>query len=178
MNPGQAPPPNLPRSSTPRRHWSRRKRLSVLFVTLLLVYFGVTYLAVPAIWERYAHRHPQLEDVPGITYTGAGIPGDPLNVALIGTKAEVVKALGAARWQPADPLGLRSDLEIAEATVFRRAYERAPVSSLYLFGRKEDLAFEQASSRSATVIVREAAHKRLPTEGPLSRQGSNSPGRE
>ena len=67
MNPGQAPPPNLPRSSTPRRHWSRRKRLSVLFVTLLLVYFGVTYLAVPAVWERYAHRHPKLEDIPGIT---------------------------------------------------------------------------------------------------------------
>src|SRR5262249_42877747 len=68
----------------------------------------------------------------------------PLNVALIGTKVEVTRAMGAAGWYPADPLSLRSDLEIAEATVFRRSYQRAPVSSLYLFGRKEDLAFEQA----------------------------------
>ena len=47
-------------------------------------------IALPAVWKRYVHRHPSLDDVPGITQTGAGIPGDPVNVALIGTKAEVV----------------------------------------------------------------------------------------
>src|SRR5204863_9061226 len=31
----------------------------------------------------------------------------------------------------------------AEAAVLKRSYEDAPVSNLYLFGRKEDLAFEQ-----------------------------------
>ncbi len=40
-------------------------------------------------------------------------------------------------------MGLRSDLAIAADTVLRRSYEKAPVSNLYLFGRKEDLAFEQ-----------------------------------
>src|SRR6185369_11715834 len=49
----------------------------------------------------------------------------------------------AAGWHAADPLGLRSDLEIAADTVLARPYEDAPVSNLYLFGRKEDLAFEQ-----------------------------------
>src|SRR4029453_2358482 len=49
----------------------------------------------------------------------------------------------AAQWHPADPLTLRSCLEIAAATVFERPYDDAPVSSLYLRGRKEDLAFEQ-----------------------------------
>jgi hypothetical protein len=51
--------------------------------------------------------------------------------------------MAAATWYPADPLGLRSDLEIAADTVLKRADDRAPVSNLYLFGRKEDLAFEQ-----------------------------------
>jgi hypothetical protein len=49
----------------------------------------------------------------------------------------------AASWYSVDPLGLRSDLKIAADTVLERPYKQAPVSNLYLFGRKEDLAFEQ-----------------------------------
>ncbi len=49
----------------------------------------------------------------------------------------------AAGWFPADPLGLRSDLKIAADTVLERPYADAPVSNLFLWGRKEDLAFEQ-----------------------------------
>ncbi len=125
---------------TPR---SRRKQLAVLAVGLLLTWALAAYIVAPFLWRSYVHRHPALDDVPGITQTGSGIPGDPINVALIGTKADLVKAMLAAKWYPADPLSLKSCLEIAEATVFKRAYDDAPVSSLYLFGRKEDLAFEQ-----------------------------------
>ena len=95
------------------------------------------------LWSRYVRRHPSLEDLPGITHTGAGIPGDPLNVALIGTETDVKRIMLAAKWYPADPLTLRSCLEIADAAVLKRPYDDAPVSNLYLFGRKEDLAFEQ-----------------------------------
>jgi hypothetical protein len=66
-----------------------------------------------------------------------------LNVALLGTETGVKEIMAAAKWYPADPLGLRSDLKIAADTVLKRSYDEAPVSSLYLFGRKEDLAFEQ-----------------------------------
>jgi hypothetical protein len=100
-------------------------------------------LLLPAFWKRYASRHPSLEDIPGITHTGDGIPGDPLNVALIGTKAQVMKIMIAAKWYAADPLTLESCLEIAEASVLKRPYDAAPVSNLYLWGRKEDLAFEK-----------------------------------
>ncbi len=65
-------------------------------------------------------------------------------MALVGTKTEVLKIMLAAKWYPADPLTLRSSLEIAAASVFKRSYEDAPVSSEFLFGRKQDLAFEQA----------------------------------
>ena len=49
----------------------------------------------------------------------------------------------AAKWFPAAALGLKSDLKIAEDTVLSRPDVEAPVSNLFLFGRKEDLAFEQ-----------------------------------
>jgi hypothetical protein len=109
----------------------------------LLAYLVIAYVALPLAWEYYTHRHPALDDVPGITETGTGIPGDPLNVALIGTKSQVEGILQAAGWFPADALGLKSDLKIAADTVLDRPYDEAPVSSLFLFGRKEDLAFEK-----------------------------------
>jgi hypothetical protein len=134
------PEPNQSGGSPPKaRHFRWLKILGGLLAGYLLV----AYVMMPMIWRRYAQRHPALEDIPGITHTGSGIPGDPLNVALIGSKHEVMKIMLAAKWFPADPLTLRSSLEIAEASVFKREYDDAPVSNLFLFGRKEDLAFEQ-----------------------------------
>jgi len=119
------------------------KRVGMAVAGLVLVYFVMAYILVPALWIRYAHRHPSFDDVPRITYTKDDHPGDPLNVALIGTETELKKIMVAARWYPADPLTLRSCLEIAEASVLKRPYDAAPVSNLYLWGRKEDLAFEK-----------------------------------
>jgi hypothetical protein len=109
----------------------------------LIVYLVVAYLLMPALWRHYAHRHPAIDETPGITLTGDDHPGDPINVALIGSETDVKRIMLAAKWFPADPLGLRSDLKIAADTVLERPYDEAPVSSLYLWGRKEDLAFEQ-----------------------------------
>jgi hypothetical protein len=124
-----------------RRSMSRRWVRTL--IALLLVYLAIAYFVMPIDWRWYVHRHPALDDVPTITLTGSGIPGDPLNVALIGTEDKVRQIMHAAGWNAADPLGLRSDWQIAADTVLKRPDDQAPVSSLYLFGRKEDLAFEQ-----------------------------------
>ena len=55
----------------------------------------------------------------------------------------------AAGWHPADPITLRTSLRIAESVVLHRPDPDAPVSALYLFGRKQDLAFEQDVGGSA-----------------------------
>jgi len=103
----------------------------------------VAYVALPAWWSRFERRHPALADVPDVTHTGSGIPGDPLNVALVGTEAELERIFAAAGWTRAAALSVRSDLDIAADTVLARPDADAPVSNLYLFGRREDLAFEQ-----------------------------------
>src|SRR5436305_12983796 len=106
---GIATPP-LPGTAlpTPPRRGRLRYRVLRSAALLLLVYLAVAYLVMPGLWRRYDHRHPSLADIPGITHTAAGIPGDPLNVALIGTKAQVMKVMLAAEWYPADALSLRS----------------------------------------------------------------------
>lgn len=123
--------------------WTLRRKVAMGVLLLLLAYLAIAYVVMPAYWKRYVRRHPALDDVPNVTHLKDGVPGDPLNVALIGTEEQVQAIMHAAKWFPADPLGMRADLKIAEATVLKREYDDAPVSSLYLFGRKEDLAFEQ-----------------------------------
>jgi hypothetical protein len=135
--------PIVPPAFAPAKRWSHRKRVVVFGVVLLILYGVAAYFVVPSLWTRYMRHHPSLDDIPGVTRTKAGIPGDPLNVALIGTETDVKRIMLAGGWYPADPLTLRSCLAIAADTVLKRPFDDAPVSNLYLFGRKEDLAFEQ-----------------------------------
>jgi LssY C-terminus len=125
------------------RHRRRLRRLGLWLLAALAVYAIAAYFMIPTLWRVEILLHPALQGAPRITHTAAGIHGDPLNIALIATKAELIKAMLAAGWHPADPLTLESSLHMVSSTVFHRPYIDAPVSSLYLWGRKEDLAFEQ-----------------------------------
>ena len=131
---------------------SRRQRLAVRGFTLLAVLVAawllLAYIVLPAVWRHYEH-HPALEDAPKTTVTAQGIPGDPLNVGLIGHEPEVVRAMIGAGWKPADPVTLKSSLKIADSVLLDRPYADAPVSPLFVFGRKQDLAFEKPAGKSA-----------------------------
>ncbi|MEI8376082.1 MAG: LssY C-terminal domain-containing protein [Planctomycetota bacterium] len=121
----------------------KNRRLIRLVVMLLIVWSAAAYFLLPIAWRLATRHHPAVEGMPRITVTGNGIPGDSLNISLVGTEEEVDAAMLAAGWFPADPLTLKSSLRIAAGTVLRRSYDTAPVSSLYVWGRKQDLAFEQ-----------------------------------
>jgi hypothetical protein len=128
-----------PKVETPRL---RRRMLHAILI-IAIVYLLTAYLIVPSLTSRYYRHHPWLDDNPRITTTGDGRPGDPLNVALVGTKEQIEAIMKAASWDAAAALGILSDIKIAEDTVLKRSDANAPVSNLFLFGRKEDLAFEQ-----------------------------------
>jgi hypothetical protein len=118
-------------------------RVLQFVVVVLLVWLVGAYVIAPFAWERFARHHPSFDDNPRITQTSDGHPGDPLNVSLIGTEEQIAEVMRAAKWYPAAALGLKSDLKIAADTVLSRPDDEAPVSKLFLFGRMEDLAFEQ-----------------------------------
>lgn len=135
---------------------SRAQRILVGLAGLAGSYLLLAYGITPILWRHYEH-HPALVDAPKRPTSAAGIPGDPLNIGLIGTHTEVVRALVAAGWQPADAITFRSSAEIIESVLLREPYAEAPVSNLYLFGRPQDLAFEKSVGRSA----RQRHHVRL-----------------
>jgi hypothetical protein len=118
--------------------------MTYITISVLLVYLLAAYLIAPIVWEAYARHRPYFDEHPRITQTSDDHPGDPLNVAFVGTEEELKSAMQLAKWNPAAALNLKSDLKIAADTLLSRPDEAAPVSRLYLFGRKEDLAFEQS----------------------------------
>ena len=50
------------------------------------------YVILPLAWTHYEHQ-PKLAAAPMVTRTAQGIPGDALNVGLVGTREDVVRAM-------------------------------------------------------------------------------------
>jgi len=122
--------------------WSARA-----FALALILYLSAAYVIAPGYWRHYEHQ-PGLEAKSMMTNTALGLPGDALNVGLEGGRDDIICAMLAAGWRPADPITFSSSFKIAGSVLIRRAYLTAPVSDLYWEGRKQDLAFEKPSGVS------------------------------
>jgi hypothetical protein len=130
---------------------AKHRRLGRVLLWLLfavLAYTALAYVVLPAFWTHHEHQKG-LANLPMVTRTAQGIPGDPINVGLIGNEKEVLCAMNAAGWFPADPVTFRSSIEIAGSVLLDRAYHDAPVSPLFYLDRREDLAFEKPAGKSA-----------------------------
>jgi hypothetical protein len=129
-------------------HHARLERVLLTLLALLLGYTSLAYIVLPAFWRHYEHQKG-LAALPMVTRTAQGIPGDPINIGLIGDERDVVCAMNDAGWYPADPVTLRSSIAIVGSVLLDRAYKDAPVSNLFYLGRREDLAFEKPEGTSA-----------------------------
>jgi LssY C-terminus len=134
-------------AALPRR--SRRLRqFQLALLALLAVYALLAYLVLPTFWTHYEHQK-RLAGLPMLTMTGQGIPGDPINVGLVGNSKDLLCAMHAAGWYPADPVTFWTSIAIAGSVLLNRPYPDAPVSNLFYLGRREDLAFEKSVGGSA-----------------------------
>ncbi len=86
---------------------ARPRRWLLVLGAVLIVYLIVAYIALPALWKHHEHE-PGLANLPMVTRTSAGIPGDALNVGLVGSKEDIIRAMHEAEWFPADPITLRT----------------------------------------------------------------------
>jgi len=112
------------------------------------VAFGLTYaIGAYVILPRAVRmglKVLQHKRVPRYTLTGDGLPGDPVNLALMGTFQQLRSAFAAAGWSEADLLGAASSWRMVRAFVLNTPYPTAPFSTLYLFGRGQDIGFQKA----------------------------------
>src|SRR5579864_2172276 len=108
---------------------SRRSktRIALIVIAAMVGSYGIlAYIVLPLVWRHYEHQKG-LAGLPMVTRTAQGIPGDAINVGLVGSKEDVLCAMHAATWYPADPITLRSSLAIIGSVVLDRPYRDAPV---------------------------------------------------
>lgn len=116
------------------------KRLP-LSVAILVTYVLAAYVLIPAA-IRLARIVIPANHLPLYCVTPDGFASDPLNIGIIGTRRELITAMEAAGWYVADRHSMKNVVRMIASTLVGQVYRHAPVSSMYLFGRKQDIAFE------------------------------------
>ena len=84
-----------------------------------------------------------LADAPQRASGKTGKPGDPLNLIFVGSQAEILHAFEQAGWEIPEQSTQGSISRSTRAAIQDVGYGKAPVSDLYLYGKKEELAFEK-----------------------------------
>jgi len=72
--------------------------------------------------------------------------GDPLNVVLVGTGETLLAALSSSGWTFTEAITVDSVRRMVGAAIAEQSMLTAPVSSLYAFGRKQDIALQRGRS--------------------------------
>ncbi|HET6320870.1 MAG TPA: LssY C-terminal domain-containing protein [Hyphomicrobium sp.] len=112
-------------------------------LALALTYAIGAYVILPYA-VRMGLKFSQLRHVPSFTVAADGLPADPVNLALYGTREQLRAAFAAIGWVEAENLTLASSWRMIKAFVFNRPYPTAPFSTLFLFGRGQDIGFQKA----------------------------------
>lgn len=87
----------------------------------------------------------ELEKLPCCTTNKDGSRnGDPLNVVFIGDVADLLTALIGGGWDVTEAMSTESIMRTARSFLFGKRYRHSPVSSLYVFGRRQEAAFQKA----------------------------------
>lgn len=112
-----------------------------LALAIFITYVLGAYVFVPALIRAYRIFRPA-DHLPFYCVTPDGFASDPMNIGIVGTRRQLIQAMEQAGWYIADPHTLKHLVRNGLSIVFGWEYPNAPMSHLYLFGRKQDLAFE------------------------------------
>jgi hypothetical protein len=111
--------------------------LAIAILYLLAAYIGIPFLV------RMWHLVIKPNHLPIYATSQDGWSSDPVNVAIVCESGEqLIKAMEQAGWHQADKATPRTALRLCYAMLFGRSYPNAPFSSLFLFGRPQDIGFQ------------------------------------
>jgi hypothetical protein len=144
-----------------------RGRLVALFFLVQLPGFRADYQHATPVETRYAPNEIRAVDEAGLrraleampccasTADGKGVE-DPLNFVLVGSTGEVFPSFAQTGWHVSEVLERRSALRTFWSYFFGRRYRYAPISSVYLFERRQDLSLQKTRE-----TARERNHLRI-----------------
>src|SRR5579872_5639814 len=75
------------------------------------LWFALAYGGLPRLWSHHEHRRGKVSG-DTVAYTAQDIPGDPINLEVIGTQSNIDCRLAEGGWHKADDVSVRSGLQI------------------------------------------------------------------
>jgi hypothetical protein len=109
-----------------------------------------------------------IESLPCCTTDATGRKkGDPVNFVMIGSDDDILGALTRQGWDPTHALGAGTAWSTVRAYVSANDYRNAPISPLYFYGRRQDIAMQKARS-----TINQRNHLRL-WKAPYSYEGKS-----
>jgi hypothetical protein len=118
-----------------------------LFFALFLTYYISAYVFLPQIigLTLLLLRRGR---IPRFTKARDGFLVDPVNIILMGSQDQLQEAFRKMGWYKADRITINSCIKMGWAFILNRPYNKAPFSRLFLFGRKQDIGFQEAIGNS------------------------------
>jgi hypothetical protein len=118
-----------------------------MYIAFVITYIFSAYLLLPEL-VRIVLRLFRRKYISRITLAADGLQADPVNIVLTGSIEDLRAAFKAAGWYEADKLTLKTGWKIILHYLRNTPYPTAPFSPLFLFGRKQDVGFENAITNS------------------------------
>ena len=111
-------------------------------VQLIVIYIFIAYIGIPFL-VRLWHLVLRPRHLPLYAVTGDGWSSDPVNIAIVcKDKKQLTNAMKSSGWQTADKVTIKTMIKMGIAVAFKKPYPTAPFSSLFLFGRRQDIGFQ------------------------------------
>lgn len=139
--------------------WREYENSWSMFAAIFITYILVAYIILPRIIHVtiFAIRGAR---IPKFTRAADGLLADPVNIVLAGSKEQLEQAFLKAGWHIADKRSVLSSIKMGIAFTTNKKYPTAPFSALYLFGRKQDIGFEQAIDISGQPNIQASPRRR------------------
>ena len=152
----------------------RLRRILLLSLLLLVAYALLAYLVLPAFWTHYEHQKRPRRAADGDA-DAQGIPGDPINVGLVGDRGRAVRD-ARGRLVSGRSGDAASSIEIVGSVLLDRPYRDAPVSSLFYLGPARGTRVREAGRQAAPTIGITSASGKFSTRARKAvRSGSATP---
>ncbi len=112
------------------------------FVALFIVYCLLAYGIIPLLFRLY-HVVFKHDHIPLYATTSDGWASDPINIAVVcKDRRQLTAAMSQAGWHEADHGSIKNLIREGLSILCNLPYPQAPVSGLYFFNRRHDIAFQ------------------------------------
>lgn len=110
-------------------------------LAIFLSYVVAAYVLIPLIL-RGVRLLAKPRHLPLYCTTPDGFASDPINIAIVATRDELIAAMKLAGWHQADKRNLKTLWRMGVSMLSSSVYANAPFSNLFLFGRRQDIGFQ------------------------------------